>query len=205
MTEGIVYVLKNPAFPNLVKIGITQREEVKIRMSELYSTGVPLPFECVIAVKIKNVKQVEASLHKAFDPHRVNPAREFFDMDEEQVIVILKLLEYEDVTPEISKELDKVDSVSKKASIKYVQSRRPKFNFQEMGIEVGSRLYATNDPSVSCDVIDEKKVLYQGNEVSLTRATRLMLKNDYNVAPGQYWTFEDKKLREIYNETYEDV
>lgn len=41
MEEGIVYVLKNPAFPNLVKIGITLRDEVQIRMSELYSTGVP--------------------------------------------------------------------------------------------------------------------------------------------------------------------
>lgn len=33
---GIVYILKNPAFPNLVKIGITMRDEVQIRMSELY-------------------------------------------------------------------------------------------------------------------------------------------------------------------------
>ena len=41
--EGIVYVLKNPAFTNLVKIGITTRDEVHVRMSELYTTGVPLP------------------------------------------------------------------------------------------------------------------------------------------------------------------
>ncbi len=32
MSEGIVYVLKNPAFPNLIKIGITTRDEVQIRM-----------------------------------------------------------------------------------------------------------------------------------------------------------------------------
>jgi len=73
MEEGIVYVLKNPAFPNLVKIGITLRDEVQIRMSELYSTGVPLPFECVFAGKVKNVKVVEASLHQAFNTNRVKP------------------------------------------------------------------------------------------------------------------------------------
>ena len=28
--EGIVYVLKNPAFPNLVKIGITTRDHQKM-------------------------------------------------------------------------------------------------------------------------------------------------------------------------------
>lgn len=76
-------------------------------MSELYSTGVPLPFECVFAGKVKNVKVVEASLHQAFSPNRVNPSREFFDIDEEQAIVILKLLDHEDVTPEINQELDR--------------------------------------------------------------------------------------------------
>ena len=78
MEEGIVYVLKNPAFPSLVKIGITTRSEVQIRMSELYTTGVPLPFECAYAGKVDNVKKVEAALHQAFSNSRVNPSREFF-------------------------------------------------------------------------------------------------------------------------------
>ena len=31
-----------------------------------------------------------------------------------------------------------------------------------------------------------------------------MLDNKYNVAPGSYWIYEGKKLREIYNETYSE-
>ena len=73
MKDGIVYVLKNPAFPNLVKIGITTREEVEIRMSELYTTGVPLPFECVYAGKVGNPKTVETALNHAFSNSRINP------------------------------------------------------------------------------------------------------------------------------------
>ena len=64
MNDGIVYVLKNPAFPNLVKIGITTREEVQIRMSELYTTGVPLPFECVFAGKVDNPISFNDELNK---------------------------------------------------------------------------------------------------------------------------------------------
>jgi len=202
MEEGIVYVLKNPAFPNLVKIGITLRDEVQIRMSELYSTGVPLPFECVFAGKVKNVKVVEASLHQAFNPNRVNPSREFFDIDEDQAIVILKLLDHEDVTPEINQELDKVDEVSKRASKEYSRKRRPSFNFQEMGIEVGDILHSV-DGQHSCEVLDEKKVLYNEKTMSLTKATRTMLDNDYNVAPGLYWNHNGKRLRAIYNDTYD--
>ena len=46
--EGSVYVLTNPAMPNMVKIGKTTRD-VELRLADLYSTGVPLPFECEYA------------------------------------------------------------------------------------------------------------------------------------------------------------
>lgn len=44
--NGIVYVLTNPAMPGLTKIGMTTQEEIGPRLSQLYTTGVPLPFEC---------------------------------------------------------------------------------------------------------------------------------------------------------------
>ena len=202
MEEGIVYVLKNPAFPHLIKIGVTLRDEVQVRMSELFSTGVPLPFECVYAGKVKDAKKVERSLHQAFSPNRINPSREFFDIDESQAIVILKLLDMEDVTPEINQELDKADESSKQASKNYKRTRRPSFNFQEMGIDPGSVLFSVNGET-SCEVIDEKKVRYNDEVISLSRATSLMLDVSYNVAPGLYWNFEGRRLRSIYNETYE--
>ena len=44
LMEGSVYVLTNPAMPNMVKIGKTTRD-VELRLADLYSTGVPLPFD----------------------------------------------------------------------------------------------------------------------------------------------------------------
>ena len=49
-SEGIVYVLTNPAIPGMVKIGKTSRG-MNARLNELYSTGVPLPFECAYAAR----------------------------------------------------------------------------------------------------------------------------------------------------------
>ena len=118
MEEGIVYVLRNAAFPNLVKIGMTNRSEVEKRMSELYTTGVPLPFECVFAGKVENPKMVEAALHHAFLNSRINASREFFEIEDSQAIAVLKLLVTEEVTPDVSRELDKVDAISKEASKK---------------------------------------------------------------------------------------
>ncbi|MFO7629708.1 MAG: GIY-YIG nuclease family protein [Prochlorococcaceae cyanobacterium] len=41
LSEGIVYVLTNPAMPAMAKIGKTVRG-MDARLNELYSTGVPL-------------------------------------------------------------------------------------------------------------------------------------------------------------------
>ena len=45
---GIVYVLTNESMPGLVKIGMTDDTDPSARMGQLFSTGVPLPFETVL-------------------------------------------------------------------------------------------------------------------------------------------------------------
>ena len=98
---NIVYVLTNPAMPGIVKIGMTSASDVQKRMGELYSTGVPLPFDCVIAREIedRNAAEIESALHTAFGPHRINSSREFFQLDPEQVEVLLRVMPGKDVTP----------------------------------------------------------------------------------------------------------
>ena len=53
MEYGIVYLLTNSVMPGLVKIGMTTQEYIDKRMKELYTTGVPVPFECQFACKVK--------------------------------------------------------------------------------------------------------------------------------------------------------
>jgi len=201
MEEGIVYILTNPAMPGLVKIGMTTRLEVEIRMSELYSTGVPVPFQCSFAGRVIDVKKVEKAFHKAFGPYRINPNREFFEIEDEQAIGLLELICVEDVTPQVSQELEKVDEASKNAGKQYARKKRPPIDFIEMGIPLDSKLMS-NVTDEFCVVDSNKKVRFRGEVVSLTRATKILLENEYNVAPGPYWTFEGRRIREIYNETY---
>ncbi len=51
MEYGIVYLLTNPVMPGLVKIGMTTQEDIDKRMKVLYTTGVPVPFECQYATQ----------------------------------------------------------------------------------------------------------------------------------------------------------
>ena len=189
--------------PGLVKIGKTTRDNPQVRMGELYSTGVPVPFECVKAVKVKDEVAVETALHTAFGPNRINSKREFFEIDAIQAAVLLEQLGTEDVTPQINAENEAIDSQSRDAA-KRLSSRRPNLNFDEMSIAPGSTLQAVNEIE-SVEVSGPKKVIFRGQEMSLTRATRLLLNLDYSVQPSPHWTFEGELLRDIYNRTYVEL
>ena len=142
---NIVYVLTNQAMPGIVKIGMTERDDVQRRMNELYSTGVPLPFQCVIARQIEDreAARVESALHIAFDPHRINPSREFFQIDPEQVAVLLQVMPGQDVTPRISEEIAALQPEDLEAASEYKrrQDRTDEGEFLESLNENGIRVY----------------------------------------------------------------
>ena len=201
MEDGIVYVLTNPSMPGLVKIGKTTRETVGARLNELYSTGVPVPFECAFAGRVNDVSKVEQAFNQAFGPYRLNPKREFFEIEPEQALALLELMSAEDLTPVLQSEADSVDIESKDATEK-LKSRRPRFNFEEMGIPIGACLKFTRSDQI-VEVSSERNVIFNGDECSLTSATRELVGKSYNIAPGPYWTYEGRILRDIYNETYQ--
>ena len=200
--EGIVYVLTNPAMPGIVKIGKTTRE-VGARLEELYSTGVPLPFECAYAARVSDETKVELAFHQAFGPYRVNPRREFFDIAPEQAIALLELMAVEDVTPALQEEADKVDVEAKASAEKLKRSRRPPINYLECGIPAGSILVYMGDAEKTCKVVDGRRVEYQGEIISISKLTA-----EFRGVPGRavngpaYWTYDGRSLSEIYEEIF---
>jgi hypothetical protein len=97
----IVYILTNPVMPGVVKIGKTDKEEVSARVKELFTTGVPVPFDCVYACVVENNESVEKLLHARFAECRINPRREFFWLDTPDAVAALKPYELSDATPEV--------------------------------------------------------------------------------------------------------
>jgi len=196
----IVYLLSNSAMPGLVKIGRTDNQDANNRIGQLYTTGVPVPFTLEYACKVENPDEVERALHIAFAPQRINPKREFFQIDPEQAIAILRLLNTEDATKEVSNQNSNIDPESMQAAVA-LKAKRPNMNFSEMGIPLGSVLHSVEDDSTAI-VVAPKKVRFHDEEMSLTAATRIILGIEHSVQPSPYWTFNGRSLRDIYNETY---
>ena len=76
--EGIVYVIKNPAFPNLVKIGKSDRDP-NLRKEELQTTGVPKPFKVEYWALVDDPSSVEKKVHIKLQDLREDKNREFFN------------------------------------------------------------------------------------------------------------------------------
>jgi hypothetical protein len=102
----IVYILSNPDMRGVLKIGRTSRDDVSVRMKELYTTSVALPFDCVYACIVKDNKEVESLMHKRFEKYRRAPRREFFKVSAREAVKALKRYELEDVTPAVREESD---------------------------------------------------------------------------------------------------
>ena len=156
-SEGYVYVATNPAMPNMVKIGSTTQADPQSRISSLFTTSVPVPFELEYAAAIADDPvEVERALHTAFAPQRLHRKREFFNVEPGQVIAILRLLDA-DITEQAKSEVEAEISQEDRDARERVR-RRPTLNFFELDLPEGSILTYRDDKRVKAQVVDARRV-----------------------------------------------
>ena len=90
--RGYIYVLVNPSFEGMVKIGKTTRDPNE-RVKELSSaTGVPTPFILVYYKQFKDCNIAEAEIHQILESkgYRLNESREFFKLSPTDAIRLIQ-------------------------------------------------------------------------------------------------------------------
>ena len=202
-TADVIYVLSNPAMEGLLKIGKTTKD-LKQRMGELYDTGVPFPFRCEHARKVDDADELEKWLQRILR-NRVNPKREFYQLDVEDVINALQG-HGEDVTPAPSSPDSHGTGVSRPEiqSGQRIRQRGPRLQFSELRIPRGATLVADHPRSdEKCTVVRDDCVKFRGREMTFTSATKRLLGNPtWQPRPARHWRYREKLLVEIYNEKY---
>lgn len=192
----IVYVLTNEAMEGLVKIGFTTTS-VEQRIKELDQTGVPLPFQCFYAAEVANCKTVEKHLHIIFSDKRIRPNREFFRTDPNQVKAAIQLAELKEVTPRNDVVVDETDKRAIKEAVARSDRRSP-LKFSNLQIPVGAVLSFVKDPSVTCSVVEDGQVNFEGQVLSPSAAAlRAVQRVGYNwsaVSGSDYWEYEGESL-----------
>lgn len=88
MSAGYIYVLINQSMPGLIKVGRTYRNS-RERARELYSTGVPTPFEVAFEIFSLEHESIEERVHQGLASFRVSNNREFFRYPLKEAIELL--------------------------------------------------------------------------------------------------------------------
>lgn len=78
---GFIYIMSNPAFPDLLKIGKSKKDPTQDRVAELNQTGVPKPFRVEYYAFVENEDSLESLAHQHFSAQRPNKKREFFNVE----------------------------------------------------------------------------------------------------------------------------
>ena len=180
---GSIYILKNPSFPDYIKIGYA--DDVYSRLKTLNDkSAVPFAFRLYAYYKV-NHRLEDKTVHEIID--KLNPSlrakdnidgkerkREFFEMSAEDAYDILRCIAkingLEDnlvLVEPTAKEMEEEDE----ATTKRKSTQLPKMDWLiEQGIiNIGDEVYLINHPEEVATVIDAKNVEYKGNKMSFNQ------------------------------------
>lgn len=195
MDEDVVYILTNPCMSGLVKIGRSTVAGFQGRLNSLSShSGIPMPFMPYYVAVVKDAKFVEERLHKTFAAQRLSPKREFFEIDPAHAQAALELATIREL-------FARAESEEEEEVEKFIR-KRPKFQFSFANVPKGATLHFVRDESITCTVIDETTIEFEGEKTSLSTAASKILNARYGWkadAPVQgtiYWLYENETLDE---------
>lgn len=170
--KGFVYIFTNPSMPNYVKIG--QTKNIRNRLRELDTTGVPVQFEPYFTIKTSKYKVLEKVIHRELDKltdTRARSNREFFEIDPDIA---------RDLLLNISQLIDdaEIDDFGNHAVPDVINANgttRPMSKpttFEMLGIPEGSILEPLNDRYPRVVTVDTKNLvrLEDGSEKTISRA-----------------------------------
>ncbi len=215
MSNGVIYILTNPSFPQYVKIGYAT--DVKQRLDELNrSTAVPFAFRIYATYEVDSALS-DKKLHSILD--KLNPdlrsreevngrsrIREFYAMTPEDAFSILEAIaEINGYRHRLKKwkataTEQRDEALAQEISVQH-QERLSPFAFSKCGIAIGEQVefcYKDNEHSGTMyEIVDDKHVLYNGKAESLTAVAKILTGNRGALAGPKYFKYKGEWLNSI--------
>lgn len=212
---GYIYILTNPSFPEYVKIGYAT--DVQQRLDDLNrSTAVPFAFRVYATYEVDSALS-DKKLHSILD--KLNPdlrsteeidgkkrVREFYAMSAEDAYSILEAIaEINGYTHRLKKwkataSEQKDEELAQEISEQH-QERLAPFAFSICHIAVGEQIEfccaGNGNSGTICEVVDDKRVKYNGEIWSLSALAKYLLDAQYSVAGPKYFKYKGEWLNDI--------
>lgn len=206
---GVIYILTNPSFPEYVKIGYA--DDVNKRLSQLNrSECIPFAFRVYATYEVGS-RLSDLKIHEIID--RLNPdlrsiesfegkkrVREFYVMSPEDAFQLLKAIaEINGMENNLKLITPNQDEKRAEKIANEISSRNENFSFLKCNIPIGAEIEYINDKNIRCNVIDDRRVEYNGQTMYLTGLAKILLGTQKPLNGILYFAYRDKSLSEYYN------
>lgn len=219
--KGYIYILKNPSFPDYVKIGYA--DDVEERLRQLNSSEcTPFAFRVYATYEV-NTRLMDKKIHSIID--KLNPklrsidefngqkrVREFYAMSAEDAYSIFEAIaEINDCTEKLKKWDVSAENIREEKIAEEVaeeisyqkQARSANFSFTECQIPVGAVLVHIDDENIHCTVVDDRRIEYNGEVMYITPFAKLVSGKDYITKGPKYlvehFKYNGELLKDIEN------
>lgn len=210
--HGYIYILTNPSFPDYIKIGYATN--IEKRLEELNrSECIPFAFRVYATYEVETTLS-DKKVHGIID--QLNPnlrsietfngkkrVREFYAMSPEEAFSLLRAM------AEIHNCTDKLNLVQPTAAEKKDEAvaeeiekttRGEFFSFEKCHIPKGAVLEYVKDSSITCTVVDDRKIEYHGEIMYMTTLAKMLTGKKTGIAGPIFFKYNGKNLQEYYNE-----
>ena len=213
MSNGVIYILTNPSFPEYVKIGYANDLATRLRQLNKSET-IPFAFRAYATYDVEH-RLTDKELHNLIDS--LNPdlrsvetfngktrTKEFFAMSPEDAYAILEAIaKISGTTDRLHRVTPTGDEVKDEETASEIKSeaRRGPFKFSMVGIPVGATIRFVNDRSKTAVVVDDRHIKLGSEVTSLSAAAAVLLGDASKSVQGpMYWEHEGKTLRDLRDE-----
>jgi hypothetical protein len=212
--KGIVYILVNPCLDGWIKIGMSEKNNIKDRLSELNTpANMPLSFRVYAIYHADNPIAIEKGIHEIIDTinfdlrarEKVDSGRErvreFFRMSPVAALDIFKSVAKIRGDTDVIELIEPTEDEQEQEAI--VQQRRPNLNLRDIGVVDGSELIFVNDESIICKAdCENNKLIYEEKAYSISGLAIKLLNEKCNwnvksVAGALYFKYMGQTLSDI--------
>ena len=209
--KGVIYILTNPSFPDYVKIGYA--DDIDKRLKQLNrSECIPFAFRVYATYEVDS-RLSDLKFHTIID--KLNPdlrsidefngqkrVREFYAMKPEEAYAILEAMaEIHDCKDNLKLNVPSVVEAQEEQLAQEIDTesheKAENFSFSKCQIDIGEVIEYYDDPNIKCVVVSDRKVEYQGKEMSLTAAAKLISGKKYSIAGPRFCKYKGEWLNDI--------
>lgn len=190
--EGTAFILTNDAMPGFARVEFTTKDDVANKIRKINGSDLPIPFRLYFAAKVNDCGLLDRNLHYLFADHCDTRTSSFFRINPDLLRAAIELaatavVKFTDEELGIAPEM--------RARMEQIRATHDASRFGAFSAQADSVLHFSKDTTITCTVLGNGLVQYDGDAITPAEATLRALQQigfDWaEVSATDYWVQQE--------------